>query len=77
MRKSGKAESFLPIFIIEQKNLALVTVHRRLYTSPSKQKYKKNQNQKLLQRTNFEENQKVTKRSQKGKRRRKSIVQDE
>ena len=77
MRKSGKAESFPPIFIIEQKNLALVTVHRRLYTSPSKQNYKKNQNQKLLQGTNLEENQKVIKRSQKGKRRRKSIVQDE
>ena len=76
MRKSGKAENFPPILLLSEK-LSLVTVHRSLYTAPTKQNYKKNQNQKLLQGTNLEENQKVAKRSKKGKRRRKSTVQDE
>ena len=76
MRKSRKAESFPPILLLSKK-LSVVTMHRILYTATTKQNYKKNQNQKLLQGTNLEENQKVTKWSQKGKRRRKSIVQDE
>ena len=75
-RKSGKAESFPPILLLSKK-FPFVTVHRSLYTAPAKQNYKKNQNQKLLQGTILEENQKVTKRSKKGKRRRKSTVQDE
>ena len=64
-------------FLLLSKKLSLVTVHMSLYNAPAKKNYKKNQNQKLLQGTNLEENQKVTKMSQKGKRHRKSTVQEE
>ena len=60
-RKNGKAESFSPILLLS-KSSRLVIVHRSLYTAPAKQNYKKNQYQKLLQGTNLEENQKVTKK---------------
>ena len=61
----GTAERFLPILLMSKSCLWLQCIGA--YILPSQAKLQKNQNQKLLQGTNLEENQKVTKRVKKVK----------
>ena len=73
-KRAGRAESFPPKSFIYGEDPFTVLVWG-FYIAPTKQNFKKNQNQKLLQGIKWEENQKGEQKltSQKGSRKEQSI----
>ena len=57
-KEVGTVERFPPNLLMSQKDIPRLQCSRSLYTAPTKQNYKKNQNQKLLQGIKWEENKK-------------------